>query len=67
MAVVDVLLTTERLSLRRFTPDDLALLVELDSDPEVMRWLTGGRPTPAEAVEHGEVEYALTRAEYRAG
>ena len=37
--------------LRRFTALDAPLLVELDADPEVMRWLTGGRPTPPEVVE----------------
>ncbi|MDG4764885.1 GNAT family N-acetyltransferase [Solwaraspora sp. WMMD406] len=41
---------TNRLLLRRFTADDLSLLVELDSDPEVMRYLTGGRPTPQERI-----------------
>lgn len=35
-------LRTERLVLRRFTADDLDVLVELDSDPEVMRYVTGG-------------------------
>ncbi|TCC25632.1 GNAT family N-acetyltransferase [Kribbella speibonae] len=34
-------LETERLRLGRFGPDDAALLLELDSDPEVMRFLTG--------------------------
>ena len=41
---------TERLEFRRFTPEDAELLVELDSDPEVMRYLTEGRPTPREVV-----------------
>ncbi|MFF1816513.1 GNAT family N-acetyltransferase [Kribbella sp. NPDC058245] len=36
---------SERLRLREFTPADLDLLVELDSDPEVMRFLTG-KATP---------------------
>jgi len=44
-------LETERLILRQFTSSDVDHLVELDSDPEVMRHLTGGRPTPREAVE----------------
>ncbi len=44
-------LETERLILRRFTPDDVDLLVELDSDPEVMRYLNGGSPTPREVIE----------------
>ncbi|MFF8773844.1 GNAT family N-acetyltransferase [Kitasatospora sp. NPDC015120] len=48
---MDVFLTTERLVLRRFTADDVDALVELDADPEVTRYLTGGRPTPREVVE----------------
>jgi RimJ/RimL family protein N-acetyltransferase len=49
--VGEVLLETARLALRRFTPDDADLLVELDSDPAVMRLLTGGVPTPRAKVE----------------
>ncbi|MEU4566427.1 GNAT family N-acetyltransferase [Micromonospora sp. NPDC023956] len=45
-----ILLETARLRLRRLTPADLGHLVELDSDPEVMRYLTGGRPTPLPVV-----------------
>ena len=44
-------LETERLTLRRFTTDDVDLLVELDSDPEVMFWITGGRTTSREEIE----------------
>jgi RimJ/RimL family protein N-acetyltransferase len=51
----DVFLETERLVLRRFTDADLDRLAELDGDPEVMR---------IEVDEHGDVEYALTRAEW---
>jgi len=39
-----VYLETERLVLRRLTEDDARDLFELDSDPEVMRYLTGGIP-----------------------
>ena len=46
-----VFLETERLILRQFTEDDVENLVELDSDPEVMRYLNGGIPTPREVVE----------------
>ncbi|AUY49632.1 GNAT family N-acetyltransferase [Streptomyces sp. CB01881] len=46
-----VYLATERLVLRRFTSADADRLVELDGDPEVMRYLTGGRATPREVVE----------------
>jgi RimJ/RimL family protein N-acetyltransferase len=42
---------TDRLLLRRFTEADVDNLVELDSDPEVMRFLTNGRPTPREVIE----------------
>lgn len=41
-----VFLETERLILRRFTEADVDNLFDLDSDPEVMRFLTGGKPTP---------------------
>lgn len=44
-----ILLETERLRLRRFTAEDADLLVELDSDPEVMRYITYGRTTPKSA------------------
>ena len=36
---------TERMALRQFTEDDADNLFDLNSDPEVMRYLTGGRPT----------------------
>ena len=45
-----VYLETERLTLRRFTPDDLDDLVALDSDPAVMRYINGGRPTPRDEM-----------------
>src|SRR5262245_12659326 len=48
---MDIFLETERLLLRRFTEADVDNLVALDSDPEVMRFLTGGEPTPREVVE----------------
>ena len=47
-------------------------LFELNSDPEVMRYITGGKPTPRKEIrdniegsEHGEVEYALTKNEWK--
>jgi RimJ/RimL family protein N-acetyltransferase len=42
---------TERLRLRRFTADDVGLLVDLDADPEVMRFLTG-QPTSRKEIEN---------------
>lgn len=44
-------LETERLILRRFAADDVDNLVELDADPDVMRFINGGRPTPREEIE----------------
>ena len=46
-----VFLETEHLVLRRFTEDDVDELVALDGDPEVMRYVTGGRPTSREEIE----------------
>lgn len=45
-----IFLETERLILREFTTDDAELLVELDSDPEVMFRITGGLPTTREEI-----------------
>jgi len=44
-------LETERLLLRQFTGDDADLLVALDSDPLVMRYITGGIPTSRSEIE----------------
>ncbi len=41
---------TENLLLRQFTPADLDDLVALDADPQVMRYVTGGRTTPREEM-----------------
>ncbi len=45
-----IFLETERLVLRRFTDDDADHLFELDNDPEVMRFINGGRPTSRETI-----------------
>ena len=47
-----MLLETDRLVLRRFTEDDVGALAELDSDPEVMRFVTGGITTSREKIEN---------------
>lgn len=52
-----ILLETARLRLRQFTIEDADRLVELDSDPEVMRYITCGLPTPRETY----VEVILPR------
>ncbi|MFJ5645598.1 GNAT family N-acetyltransferase [Streptomyces sp. NPDC093223] len=43
-------LESERLTLRPFVAADADLLIELDSDPAVMRYLSGGAPTPPEEI-----------------
>ncbi|MEN3360869.1 MAG: hypothetical protein V7637_4851 [Mycobacteriales bacterium] len=48
---MDFFLETERLVLRRFTVADVDNAVELDSDPAVMRYINGGRPTPRAEIE----------------
>src|SRR4028118_323728 len=45
-----VLLKTERLVLRRFTEADVDALCELDGDPKVMRFITGGETTPRDVI-----------------
>jgi RimJ/RimL family protein N-acetyltransferase len=52
-------LQTERLVLRRFTADDADTLVELDGDSAVMRYLTGGEPTPPEVVRERDLPSIL--------
>ncbi len=49
---MQVFVETERLVLRRFTEADVDNLFDLDSDPEVMRFLTGGKPTPREVIRN---------------
>ena len=46
-----VYLETERVVLRRFAEADADLLVELDSDPGVIRFPTGNAPTPRHVIE----------------
>lgn len=45
-------LKTERMILRHFTAADVDHLVDLDSDREVMRFLTGGIPTSRQTIEN---------------
>jgi RimJ/RimL family protein N-acetyltransferase len=45
---IDVFIESERLRMRPFREDDEALLLEIDSDPEVMKYLTYGRPSTPE-------------------
>ncbi|MFF6999020.1 GNAT family N-acetyltransferase [Streptomyces sp. NPDC008313] len=52
---MDTYLETERLILRRFTLDDADLLIELDSDAAVMRYLSGGAPTAPKVVRERQL------------
>ena len=47
---MSIFLETNRLTLRHFTDADEDNVVELDSDPEVMRFLNGGKPTPRKEI-----------------
>jgi len=49
---IQIYLETDRILLRRFTPADVDNLVELDSDPKVMRYLSGGIATPRDEIEN---------------
>lgn len=48
---MEIFLKTNRLVLRRLTMDDADHFVALHGDPEVMRFLTGGRPNTREEIE----------------
>ena len=45
------IIETDRLILRPFVLDDVENLVSLDADPDVMRFINGGEPTPRDEVE----------------
>jgi RimJ/RimL family protein N-acetyltransferase len=54
-----IILKTPRLVIRQFTEDDVDNLFDLNSDPEVMRYLTGGRPTPREEIRDQIIPFHL--------
>ncbi|MFG1607920.1 GNAT family N-acetyltransferase [Actinoplanes sp. NPDC049265] len=60
-------LTTERLILHPFTGADADLLIELDSDPAVMRYLTGGEPTAPETIRERDLPSILAGYERTGG
>jgi RimJ/RimL family protein N-acetyltransferase len=49
---VAIFLETERMYFRQFQPEDAQLLFELDSDPEVMRFISKGQPTPLARIQN---------------
>jgi RimJ/RimL family protein N-acetyltransferase len=56
---VRTILQTPRLVLREFSGDDVDNLFDLNSDPEVMRYITGGRPTPREEIRDKIIPFHL--------
>ena len=65
--LVKVFLETERLRLRRLEQDDVEHLVELDSDPQVMRFINGGRATTRCEIENEVLPAFLGHYERYAG
>ena len=49
---MQIFLETDRLVLRRFIESDVDNLLDLDGDPEVMRFITGGKPTPRDVIRN---------------
>jgi RimJ/RimL family protein N-acetyltransferase len=56
---MNIILETPRLVLRQFTEDDVDNLFDLNSDPEVMRYLTGGRPSSREEIRDRIIPFHL--------
>jgi RimJ/RimL family protein N-acetyltransferase len=56
---VHIILETSRLILRQFTEGDVDNLFNLNSDREVMRYLTGGQPTPREEIRDEIIPFHL--------
>lgn len=54
-----IVLETPRLAIRQFTEDDAGNLFNLNSDPDVTRYLTGGRPTPREEIRDQIIPFHL--------
>ncbi len=62
-----LIIETDRLVLRPVSIADTQHLVDLDSDPVVMRYVTGGIATPREVIEEWVIPRALAEAEHRSG
>ncbi|OKI49727.1 GNAT family N-acetyltransferase [Micromonospora sp. CB01531] len=56
---MDAFLETERLVLRPFTDADVDHLVALDNDPDVMRFINGGRPTSRDTIQERTLPHLL--------
>ena len=62
-----ILLQTKRLILRRFTKADADHLYDLDNDPQVMRYINGGAPTPRDVILNDLLPVFLRYDERRPG
>jgi len=62
--VKEILFHTDRLYFRRLVADDAPLLFELDGDPEVMKFISKGVPTPLDRIETDIMPRVLSQ--YRA-
>jgi RimJ/RimL family protein N-acetyltransferase len=60
---MQIMLRTPRLVLRQFTADDVDNLFDLNGDPEVMRFLTGGEPTPRDEIRDRIIPFHLAAYE----
>ncbi|HTV41469.1 MAG TPA: GNAT family N-acetyltransferase [Candidatus Baltobacteraceae bacterium] len=52
MSAPAAFLETDRMLFRQFQETDAQLLFELDSDPEVMRFISKGKPTPLATIQN---------------
>ena len=54
-----IIMTTPRMVIRQFTEDDADNLFNLNADPEVMRYLSGGEPTSREEIRDQIIPFRL--------
>ncbi len=58
-----IILETPRLTMRQFTTGDVDNLFNLNSDPQVTRYLTGGVPVPREEIRDKIIPFHLAAYE----
>lgn len=54
-----IICATQRLTMRQFTADDVDNLLDLNSDPEVMRYINGGQPTSRAVIRDEIIPFHL--------
>ncbi len=64
---VSIFLETQRLALRSATEDDVDDLYALNSDPDVMWFLNGGKPTPRDEIRDRVIPFWLSLCEQSDG